>query len=132
MNCIDERVKQLKALKSQGIPTSQIAIQMGVTKNAIIGKIDRLSRNFSVSPTKPVAAPAKPVAIQPAQEREFPVKMTNGKFATILTVNNNTCRWPFDAPNGKGFHFCGRAPSAGLPYCEVHSRRAYQPEKRKQ
>lgn len=129
MNWTDERIKQLKALKSQGIPTSQIAVQMGVTKNTIVGKIDRLG--LTGSPRNPVAAPTKPVAIQPPK-RDFPVKMANGKFATILTVNNNTCRWPFDAPNGKGFHFCGRVPSAGLPYCEAHVLMAYPAKKRKQ
>ena len=25
------------------------------------------------------------------------------------------------------FHFCGKKKVAGLPYCEVHARRAFQP-----
>ena len=26
------------------------------------------------------------------------------------------------------FHFCGRGPKAGSPYCEAHARKAYQPQ----
>jgi GcrA cell cycle regulator len=38
------------------------------------------------------------------------------------------CRWPIGDPAATEFHFCGRNPKAGSPYCEAHARKAYQPQ----
>jgi GcrA cell cycle regulator len=38
------------------------------------------------------------------------------------------CRWPIGDPAATEFHFCGRGPKAGSPYCEAHARKAYQPQ----
>ena len=32
-----------------------------------------------------------------------------------------------DAFRKGGFHFCGRSKITGLPYCDFHARRAFQP-----
>ena len=37
------------------------------------------------------------------------------------------CRWPIGDPQLAEFHFCGKAKVTGLPYCEFHARRAFQP-----
>jgi len=38
------------------------------------------------------------------------------------------CRWPIGDPSENEFHFCGRKPKVGSPYCEAHARKAYQPQ----
>ncbi len=44
MNWTDERVEKLKKLWSEGLSASQIAAQLGgVSRNAVIGKVHRLS-----------------------------------------------------------------------------------------
>src|SRR5262245_14999204 len=48
-----ERVEQLRAYVAAGLTCSQIALEIGVTRNAVIGKIHRLG----LSPGSP-AAPA--------------------------------------------------------------------------
>jgi GcrA cell cycle regulator len=47
--------------------------------------------------------------------------------ASILTLKETMCRWPIGDPGDEEFHFCGRPSDQGVPYCEFHSRVAYQP-----
>jgi GcrA cell cycle regulator len=46
----------------------------------------------------------------------------------VLTINDRMCRWPIGDPAENEFHFCGRNPKPGSPYCEAHARKAYQPQ----
>ena len=45
----------------------------------------------------------------------------------LLELEAGDCRWPVGTPGEKDFGFCARPKTAGLPYCEGHVRRAYQP-----
>ena len=59
-----ERVEQLRNFVVAGLTCSQIAAEIGVTRNAVIGKIHRLG----LSPGRPAAVPARlcPPRAQPA------------------------------------------------------------------
>ena len=46
---------------------------------------------------------------------------------TIQMLTESSCRWPIGDPQNPDFHFCNRNKVPGLPYCEVHARRAFQP-----
>lgn len=46
---------------------------------------------------------------------------------TIQTLTECSCRWPIGDPQAEDFHFCGKNKVTGLPYCEFHARRAFQP-----
>jgi GcrA cell cycle regulator len=65
---------------------------------------------------------------QPRVVEEDPVILDDGSFATVLTINDRMCRWPIGDPSDNEFHFCGRGPKTGSPYCEAHARKAYQPQ----
>ncbi len=60
----------------------------------------------------------------PAVE-ELVIPMAERK--TIQTLTECHCRWPIGDPQLPDFHFCGKTKVAGLPYCEFHARRAFQP-----
>ena len=47
--------------------------------------------------------------------------------ASILSLKETSCRWPIGDPQHEEFHFCGKGKLDGLPYCEFHARRAFQP-----
>jgi GcrA cell cycle regulator len=47
--------------------------------------------------------------------------------ASILQLNEQTCKWPVGDPGQDGFHFCARRSDSGIPYCAYHARMAYQP-----
>ncbi|MFM2423436.1 MAG: hypothetical protein RL291_1966 [Pseudomonadota bacterium] len=56
---------------------------------------------------------------------ELVIPMTERKY--IATLTESCCRWPIGDPQLADFHFCGKKKVNGLPYCEHHSRRAFQP-----
>ena len=150
----DERVDLLKKLWSDGLSASQIAGRLGgVTRNAVIGKMHRLglsgrattSRMKSHRPRTRAQQPRRlikprfanignPALRQlylgdtepytpPAEELVIPVN----ERKSIQTLTESCCRWPIGDPQMQDFHFCGRKKIAGLPYCDFHARRAFQP-----
>lgn len=137
MGWTDERVEQLKALWTEGLSASQIArVLGGVTRNAVIGKVHRLGLAGRATPARAerprTSAPRRAVmriaAPEPQIIEEDPIKMDDGNFVTVLTINDRMCRWPIGDPAENEFHFCGRKPKLGSPYCEAHARKAYQPQ----
>ncbi len=61
--------------------------------------------------------------LAPAEEPFIPVE----ERATILQLNESTCKWPIGDPGSDDFYFCGRKSAPGMPYCEHHCGIAYQP-----
>lgn len=47
--------------------------------------------------------------------------------ASVLQINEQTCKWPIGDPGRPDFFFCGRKSDSGIPYCAYHARIAYQP-----
>ena len=154
MSWNDERVETLKKLWAEGLSASQIAGRLGqVTRNAVIGKVHRLglsgrattSRMKSHRPRTRVATVkrlAKPrfthvgnsvlqrlyqtdaePYVPMAEELVIPL----AERKTIQTLLETHCRWPIGDPQDAEFHFCGKNKVTGLPYCEFHARRAFQP-----
>jgi GcrA cell cycle regulator len=135
MGWTDERVEQLKGLWNEGLSASQIARALGgITRNAVIGKVHRLGLAGRAAPARAErpraqrrssihAAPPLPEVIE-----EDPIKLDDGNFATVLTITDRMCHWPIGDPSETEFHFCGRKPRNGSPYCEAHARKAYQPQ----
>lgn len=128
-----------------------------VTRNAVIGKVHRLglagrattSRMKSHRPRpRALAAPKRQQAttkarspiggsaalrelyqrdiedtLPPVEELVIPEK----ERKSIQTLEESHCRWPIGDPQHADFHFCGKSKITGLPYCEFHARRAFQP-----
>ena len=140
MNWSDDRVEQLKTLWTEGLSASQIARALGgVTRNAVIGKVHRLGLAGRASPSRAerprVSLPNSPsmrahVPAIPVVE-EDPLTLEDGSHATVLTISDRMCRWPIGDPAAQEFHFCGRSPKSGSPYCEAHARKAYQPQQQR-
>jgi GcrA cell cycle regulator len=72
-------------------------------------------RQLYLGDTEPYTPPAEELVI-PVNERKY-----------IQTLTEACCRWPIGDPQQPDFHFCGKKKVTGLPYCEVHARRAFQP-----
>lgn len=73
---------------------------------------------------KPQAAPQPKAKEKPEQDA---VVVPISKRASILTLTENTCKWPIGDPGDGDFHFCGCRSAADSPYCEYHSEIAFQP-----
>jgi GcrA cell cycle regulator len=156
MSWNNERVELLKKLWSEGLSASQIASRLGsVTRNAVIGKVHRLGLSgratttrmkshrprprpgaqakriapksrFGMLPSSPLrqifAPDADPFTPQ-YEELDIPL----AERRSIETLTECDCRWPIGDPQNADFHFCNRKKVTGLPYCEFHARRAFQP-----
>ena len=99
-------IQQLSVLWKQGLSTAEIGRRLGVTKNAVVGKAHRLLLDPRPSPLKRPPAPR-------------------------VTVAGPSCSWPTGHPGDKSFHFCGKRPLAGKPYCAEHAALAYVKPKEK-
>jgi GcrA cell cycle regulator len=61
--------------------------------------------------------------VPPVEELVIPL----AERKSIQTLTECSCRWPIGDPQAAEFHFCGKDKVPGLPYCEFHARRAFQP-----
>ena len=139
----DERLELLKSGFAEGLSCREIAATIGVSRNAVIGKISRLNlkrdkdrmvrtgRPERANEPRPRGAPRlrqillKAYPSQPnAIVADEPIH--NGHTCSLLELGNDTCRWPISTPGAEDFCFCGNPPLGGLPYCAGHSRLAYR------
>ena len=155
MSWNDERVELLKKLWSEGLSASQIAGKIGgVSRNAVIGKVHRLglsgrattSRSSPARPRaritttrravkprfqQPVGNVALRALYRPEAEPYVPtfeeLDIPLAERKTLQDPTESCCRWPIGDPQTAEFHFCNRGKVTGLPYCEFHARRAFQP-----
>lgn len=111
-----DKIKQLKKLWTKGKSTVEIAKELGISKNSVIGKVHRLELTARPSPIKKKEVKV----ITPTQQK----KKIVGK-CHLMDLKSNTCRWPIGEPENEDFHFCGKPTVTGKPYCEVHCKEAY-------
>jgi GcrA cell cycle regulator len=154
MSWTDERVQQLKKLWSDGLSASQIAAELGsVTRNAVIGKVHRLglsgrAKTSNQSPSRVKRhARSGGYSIRGARKAQRALVNTGMKIngyapaaeliedlvapeplkLTLVQLTERTCKWPIGDPATEEFHFCGNDAEENGPYCNYHSRLAYQP-----
>jgi GcrA cell cycle regulator len=139
-----ERVEQLRSFVGAGLTCSQIAAEIGVTRNAVIGKIHRLG----LGPGRPAAAPGRacpPRLRRPrasTQRQMLRLISSDGaaleadpvdsaQRCSLLELEQGKCRWPISDPGAADFAFCGNEAVAGFSYCAGHARMAYRPPARR-
>ena len=137
MGWTEERVEQLKTLWTEGLSASQIARVHGrghpqcrdrQGASAGPGGPRRTSTRAERPRIRCRASTSRARSPEPEIVEEDPITLEDGNFATVLTINDRMCRWPIGDPAENEFHFCGRKPKDGSPYCEAHARKAYQPQ----
>ena len=106
-----ERVEELTKLWATGLSASEIGRRLGITKNAVVGKVRRLNLAMRRAPVLPKRRP---------------------NVVTLDRLKSNQCSWPEGEPGQPEFRFCGKSALANKPYCEEHCLIAYVPAKKKQ
>lgn len=147
-----ERVEQLKRCFHAGLSCGQIAREIGVTRNAVIGKMNRMGlsrpRDPLAAPTRRHAKPTRPRsqrrwspftvadqrkllrdAFPQARVEEIPIH--GGRGCTLLELAQDRCRWPINDPGAANFCYCGNEAFTGRPYCAGHARLAYRGSSRR-
>jgi GcrA cell cycle regulator len=131
-----ERVDQLRRYVEAGFSCGQIAGEIGLSRNAVIGKIHRLGlwRGTSHTP-RPRTQPRRAVFSQRrALAAAYAATSTAGmeqvidsaKRCSLLELTKGQCRWPISDPGAADFCFCGNDVVGGLSYCVGHARFAYR------
>lgn len=136
-----ERVKLLEGFWEEGLPASEIARRLGVTKNAVVGKVHRLGLKKRALPNKPAVHLPEAASKGASHEVSVPTQeiQKNGagasgvsesraayqKHLRLEELTSGVCRWPEGEPGTEDFHFCGAPAVPEKPYCEDHNARAY-------
>ena len=150
----EEAEQRLLELASTAGSIVEIALALGTTRNAVVGKLNRMRQhghmivtNFNGKTGRPrtAAEPRKPrKAAEPKPKLPPRPKPDPGRAGgppepwqprevasfpmrriTLMELEHRDCRWPLgDEPP---FLFCGNATDAdNRPYCPVHHRAAHQ------
>lgn len=109
-----DKIKTLKKLWQKGKSTVEIGRELGISKNAVVGKVHRLELNSRPSPIK------KEVIVKVVKQ-----KVVKTDKMSLLDLKLNSCRWPIGDPKDADFHFCGKDTVTGKPYCNEHCKVAY-------
>jgi GcrA cell cycle regulator len=148
------RIEMLKKLFDAGLSCSQIAGEIGTTRNAVIGKMHRLGlsrpKNLFANRIKPARAETdawRPKMSRPklrglsiGAQRDMLRAAYPGSAATeapidspqkcsLLELRPAQCRWPISEPGARDFSFCGNPSADGFSYCMGHARLAYRPRR---
>jgi GcrA cell cycle regulator len=146
----EERVELLKTHFAAGLTCREIAGEIGVSRNAVIGKLSRLNltrdgsgevrrtaRNDATRGPRPKAARRTGPRLQYqmllavyGETVSGDETIHSGHCCSLLELSEEKCRWPISTPGAADFCFCGNTPVEGLPYCAGHTRLAYRPGSR--
>ncbi len=148
----DQRTKyRVRQLVAEGKKASEIAREIGVSRNAVIGAVRRHDlgqlqhKPLWVKGEKSTAVDSIAVSAKPRDKRQHTSKPASVKPVakpvpvvavavveprriTLMELDDRTCKWPVE---GEREHtlFCGIAkPFGGTPYCPAHASRMYYPK----
>ena len=154
-----ERLEKLKRAFDAGLSCSKIAGEIGVSRNAVIGKLHRLGlkRPRDVIPDQLARARAERrenlkskqrVSLKRVLERGQPQPaglafkfsepkasidiqpINEGRGRSLLELGPRHCRWPSGTPGAEDFCYCGHDSFEGFPYCLGHASIAYRAARR--
>jgi GcrA cell cycle regulator len=144
------RIEQLKTYAASGLPMRDIARKLGITRNAVLGKLRRLGLPLGRQPNpdgtphkrRPVPRVAKIQLFdgwrKPRQSRreapgpslvpglcDLPLEPAAAPV-TIGGLLPHHCRWPLGEP-GVDMLYCGAAKLEPYSYCDRHCAVAFKP-----
>ena len=140
-----ERVELLKSHFEAGLSCREIAAAIGVSRNAVIGKLARL--DLTRGPARAEPRPDKTArersaksiprlqyqmlqAVYENDSRRSREPIASEHRCSLFELSEERCRWPISTPGAEDFCFCGNTPLDGMPYCAGHTRLAYRPGSR--
>jgi GcrA cell cycle regulator len=134
-----ERVELLKSHFEAGLSCREIAASIGVSRNAVIGKLSRLglTRGEFIGEPRPARKERAGKSIPRLQFQMLRTVYENGEpvlaapvvsehRCSLFELSEQRCRWPISTPGAEDFCFCGNTPLEGAPYCSGHTRLAYR------
>jgi GcrA cell cycle regulator len=137
-----ERIELLKSRFEAGLTCREIAADIGVSRNAVIGKLARLNLSREDAGGERLPAQTRsPKTPRPrrASQRQLLRALrpplvaepmpTSEHSCSLLELSEENCRWPI-SDLGADVWFCGNPRAKGFAYCAGHARIAYQTSSR--
>ena len=112
----EERLVDLTRLWGEGLSITQIGLVLGVSRNAVVGKVHRMGLPKRQSPIVKSDKPRVP---------KDPIQRRRTVPLSLEQWDRNTCSWPTGDPKTDNFSFCGDQVAPGRPYCTAHCSKAY-------
>jgi GcrA cell cycle regulator len=141
-----ERIELLKNHFHAGLSCRQIAADIGVSRNAVIGKLSRLglTRGKTLAEPRAKRPPKERGADRSVPRLQYQMlralyeddanpadaPVVSERRCSLFELSKERCRWPISTPGAEDFCFCGNQPLDGQPYCLGHTRLAYRPATR--
>jgi GcrA cell cycle regulator len=129
----EENLNLLRTLWREGKTAEKIATYIdGATKNAIVGKVNRLGlpqRRVGPAPSRrdanfnPMFMPNPNRKRKKAAAKAKPqshLKAFGTPVKSLLDLKPKQCRWPLNDPQDDDFHFCAAEREGSGPYCKEH------------
>ena len=127
--------EQLSFLWDRDTPTADIAKEMRIPKNSVIGKAHRMKlkrrkkpaakkkkKNRIIKPTKQfMSRKVSKVKISKNLPESEIGKTAYGTVKPLMDVGINECHWPIGDPRNDDFGFCCGIKKQGSNYCENHA-----------
>ena len=143
VNWTDELIERMRELAVSGLSYHAIADELGISKNAVIGKCHRLNiasqhvfkpggerkgqRKRAPQVRRP-QTPLPPLPLRvPIRDAPKPIIAAPQKAvaAAFLARKSEPCCWPIGNPGTSGFRYCDEPSIGGKPYCLTHYSIAY-------
>lgn len=131
----DERIALLRKLVDDGLSCRLIGLELGCSRNSIIGKAHRLGLSLSrpETPEQPHHERAARIVqrkaqIQRSDDLACAVHVVGNNAAhvagnkTIYQLGYGDCRFPLGDAKTPAELFCGAHALSGRPYCAEHCR----------
>jgi GcrA cell cycle regulator len=135
----DEKTAQLRKLLDDDMSAAQIGRALGMSRSAVLGKLNRLGLSRPRTPAKPKAlrtprrqfsvnytaqsTPMPPTAPETfIASAEFDAAIPVEQRRTLMQLNDSICRYPIGDVGSAEFFFCGGDTQDNPPYCRFHSK----------
>lgn len=91
------------------------------------GSSENRTEGMGLKPQVEVKVVAR-VDVRTAENNIVPIS----RNLKLVELSDSTCKWPNGDPQSEDFCFCGNDSGDSEPYCNYHSRLAYQPVSERQ
>ena len=142
MSWNEEKVTKLKELWGTHTAAEVSKIIGGVTRNAVIGKANRLNLSSkikarSASSNQNIDNEKNDSKQKRGRKSRFQSLIIEKNFEPenpkqLEELTDDICKYPINHPTDKNFYFCGRSSLKDFSYCKLHLLYSYQQKNRKE
>jgi len=119
----------------QGLSAAKIASELSrilgtaVTRNMVMGKVDRLRKNGLLGPREETSQTLKLLGVirnpRPPRPKKQGLPAPDPLHIPMEALTKYSCTWAFGDPRDEDFNYCG-LPVERRSFCAQHAARAYK------